>query len=375
MSSKLKAFMKKAIDLFPLQNVILIESRPDFSGSSKILFEELLRRGLNHHYKMVWKVSSSSGAFPSYKNVYYVSNHRMLEFVRHLAKLFISENLYFKKARPEQYMFHVFHGGSFKDVRGYYKAPENIDEVISLSPYLLEADAENYGCRPEVLKPLGFPRNDALLEERKDLHLLFSGRQYKRLIYWLPTFRQHKGKSKITHSSISIPLIQNAENAAAVNDAARANDVLIVVKPHFVQDISYIRKLQLSNLLFIDDQFLAEHDISNYELLNSSDALLSDYSSVYYDYLLTDRPIGLCWEDYEEYRQREGFIVDPEMIMAGGEKLYSLSDLCSFIERISAGTDLLAKDRRRIRNLIFPEGGKRCTGLVADRVEEVLSQL
>ena len=67
--------------------------------------------------------------------------------------------------------------------------------------------------------------------------------------------------------------------------------------------------MTLSNLVFINDAFLSDNGIINYELLGVADALLTDYSSVYYDYLLLDRPIGLCWDDYEEYKAN-GFKVN-----------------------------------------------------------------
>ena len=376
MNLKLKKLAEILLDMLPTQNLILMESMPDFSGSTKALFDELISRGLNKHYIIVWKVSSSKNRFPQYKNVHYVHKHRTLEIARHLAKLFISENRYFRKVRPEgQFLLHIIHGGAIKDVRNYYKAPDNMDEVIELSPYLLPSDAINFGFRPEIMKPFGLPRNDDLLKKRTDLHMLFPDKPFDKLIYWLPTFRQHNGAGKITHSNITIPIIYNEENAKIVNDVAKENNVLLVVKPHFAQDVTYVKKLSLSNLVFIDDRFLSQNGLNNYEFLNSVDALLSDYSSVYFDYLLTDRPIGLCWEDYDEYKRREGFIIDPEIAMAGGEKLYNAEDLCAFIRRIASGEDALSQERKRIKDLIFPDGGKCCTGIVADRVEEILSGL
>ncbi len=368
--------LKKAIDSIPLQNIIMFESFPDFSGSSEALFGELIKRGLNKKYIMVWKLSSPQHDFPHYKNVYYVYNKNILKLFQHLAKLFISENRYFGRERPKgQYLFHILHGGSIKDVRSHYHAPTDIDEVITLSSYLLPTDAENFGICPEKMNPLGYPRNDVLLEKRIDQHNLFCEHSFETLIYWLPTYRQHKSVSELNCSNISIPIIHNAENARRVNDVAKKKNSLIVVKPHFAQDVSYIKNLHLSNLVLIDDQFLADHKVRNYELLNSADALLSDYSSVYYDYLLTSRPIGLCWEDIEEYRRKEGFIIDPGVLMAGGEKIYNVDELCSFIERIADGKDVLFAEREQLKNKIFPDGGKPCTGKVADRVETILLQL
>ena len=80
--------------------------------------------------------------------------------------------------------------------------------------------------------------------------------------------------------------------------------------------------------------------------------MLTDYSSVYYDFLLADKPIGLCWDDFDEYSKREGFRVDPNFIMSGGEKIYNEEDLKCFIIRIANNDDILAKERNKVCSLV-----------------------
>lgn len=68
------------------------------------------------------------------------------------------------------------------------------------------------------------------------------------------------------------------------------------------------------------------------------DALLTEYSSVFYDYLLCGRPIGLCWEDFEEYNRNVGFTVDIDEALEGCERLYTVDALCAFIADVARGT-------------------------------------
>jgi CDP-glycerol glycerophosphotransferase (TagB/SpsB family) len=100
--------------------------------------------------------------------------------------------------------------------------------------------------------------------------------------------------------------------------------------------------------------------------------MVTDYSSVYYDYLLCDKPIGLCFDDFEEYKQREGFTVDVDYILSGGEKLYNKDDFCAFIERISKGEDNLPDERREIRDLIHLHVDNKASERT---VEHILSEL
>ena len=369
----------KILSVLPLRNMILFESMPDCSGNTKPVFDELVRRGYNRKYRMVWRLHQSEpGEHDRIPNVRYLKEGRRLYLRYYFAKMFISENAYFQKTRSKgQYMMHITHGGALKKVNQYYRTPDDVDEVVTFSRYLIPVDAENNGCDIGKINPLGYPRNDALLGERRNLSDLFPGHGFRKTIVWLPTFRQHKNHTDLRFSSISIPIIHDSGSARKVDDAAGRSGVLIVVKPHFAQDISFTKSLEMDNIVFIDDRFLQDRGMKLYDLLCSSDALLTDYSSVYYDYLLTGRPIGLCWEDFDEYKANEGFIVDTDTIMAGGEKIYTAEDLCAFIGRIGSESDLLADERAHVRTLIFgdTEQNFRSTVRVADRVVEILERL
>ena len=136
-----------------------------------------------------------------------------------------------------------------------------------------------------------------------------------------------------------------------------------------------VEEYNLSNILFIKNDFFDDKTFTNYQLLGSCDALLTDYSSVYYDYLLCDKPIGLCWEDFDEYKEREGFTVDPDFIMAGGEKIYSTDDLCAFISRVSSDEDLLKEKRNEIKNTVHAHVDNQSTKRIVDYIEQKLSEM
>ena len=106
----------------------------------------------------------------------------------------------------------------------------------------------------------------------------------------------------------------------------------------------------LSNIVFIDDSFYRKNSISSYEFLNGTDALLTDYSSVYFDYSLCDKPIGLIWEDIEEYKTRLGLINDYEKLTTGGVKIYNMKDLLHFVDDVVNDIDRLKEERRIIRD-------------------------
>ena len=89
-----------------------------------------------------------------------------------------------------------------------------------------------------------------------------------------------------------------------------------------------------------------------YRLFLSSAALLTDYSSAFFDYLLLDRPIGFTVDDFSAYQSDRGFVTDnPESLMAGA-KLQDFPELLAFLKDICAGIDRYKAKRREINQLV-----------------------
>lgn len=383
---RLRTIPKKIVvslfSLFPVKRRILLESVPCYADNTRAVFEEMLRRDWSRDYEFIWMYKKKEEVpdlqLPNVRFCKFVKNKPLsylyAYYLMCTAKLLICCNNNLPRQRTKgQYSVYLAHGAALKDCRSHSGLPDSVDEMVSFSSYLAPYDAANQHFDPSRVVILGYPRTDMLFEPPLDTAKLFPEASFSKLIYWLPTYRQSADGSVQT-SDISMPILYNEEIARQVNDCAREQGVLVVVKPHFAQDISRIKAMRLSNLVFIDEAFLRVHGILNYDLLRSADAMLSDYSSVYYDYLLLDRPIGLCWDDYEEYIKREGIIVDQDLILAGGEKLYNAGDLCGFITRLSAGEDLLREQRAAVRNLIHHYQDGQSAKRVVDYLEGKLAE-
>ncbi len=362
------------------KKIIIFESYPDFFDNTLAVFNEMLKRGYDKKYKLVWELgdkSSDTAPFKKYCADFIVRDYETTsEKIKHFyytasASLFISSNRFINKqsADDSQKYLHLAHGCALKKTGNYY-IPEKLKnaEILTLSDFFIKYDAINLGCREEQLLPLGYPRCDEL-SERININAAFSDVTFKKAIYWLPTYRQHIS-GKFVHSSVSFPIIYDDTIAQRINAFGSDNGVLIIVKPHPSQDVSLIKKLELSNIRFIDNDFLKDNGISNYSLLGSCDAMLSDYSSVYYDYLLCDKPIGLCFDDFDEYASKEGFTVDPEYILRGGEKIYNAEDLCGFIKRVADGEDLLRAERGELLKTVHKYTDFKASVRVVDYIKE-----
>ena len=379
-----KNLFSKAMKLIPLKNTILFESVPDYSDNTKAVFDEMVRRGLNKKYKFIWVCSKKDGIERAKKllkdvdNVGYTYRFSKLYwyYYRNTAKAMITCNLFLKKSRDSQYYIYLAHGCALKNASGKHSVPVgNVNtDVLTLSDYLIKYDSINLCCDEKCIIPLGYPRIDRLFDSHLDFHQFFENINFDKVVYWLPTYRQHNNGKHI-HSDISIPIIHNVDIAKRVNAYAKEKNILLLLKVHPAQDISKINQDSLSHIIFITNDFLDKNGIDNYEVLGSCDALLTDYSSVYYDYLICNKPIGLCWEDFEEYNQREGFTVDIDLILSGGEKIYTAEDLFEFLDRLNKNEDCLKEKREKIRDLVHKYQDNKTTERVVNRIEEKLKEL
>lgn len=348
---------KTLINLIHIRKIILLESVPDLSDNTKAVFDELLRREINKDYKLVWLVEKDL-SYPKINNVLYFKKNTTSKlnllyytYLLNCSKCIISCNRSIGSSRKGQTSFYLNHGTPVKTMKRYYQVSDNVDYNLVASENLRELHAYENGTKLSKIYAFGFPRNDDLISKKRNLQDLF-GCCYEKFIVWYPTYRQSKNEDGIIFNTNALPIIHNEDSAKKINDIAKLNKTLIIMKPHFVQNVSYIKDLHLSNIIFIDDSFFYENNLSSYEFVGNCDALITDYSSVYYDFTLCDKPIAVTWDDIEEYRTNPGFAIDLDFYMKGAEKIYTADELSDFIERVAKGIDVLKKERDEIKKYV-----------------------
>lgn len=347
--NKIKNCLKSLLYYFSGKKCIVFESCPDVGDNPKAVFDEMIRRGINKKYKLVWLIFDDFLDYQQIENVEYVKKGtRAYKRAMRTAKCFICCNRFVYSDLPQQKSFFLTHGMYVKNPKGYYRVPEQVDYCLSASEQLKEMQANAISAPLEKMVALGYPRNDILTGERRDLREYFG--PYDKYIVWYPTFRQHN-TGMGTGSTHAFPIVWDEKSAREVNECAQRNNVLIILKPHFAQDTTKIKNWGLSNISLIDDKFFKEHDLTSYQFVAACDALLTDYSSIYFDYTLCDKPIGLIWEDYAEYEKNPGFAFDMRYYMQGGVKIYNAEEFCGFIDDVAKDADKLRQERREIRDL------------------------
>lgn len=354
----------------PLRNIIFFESAPDCSDSARVIFDEMISKGWNKRYKMIWAVDHPEN-FDNWvcANTQFVKKgSAKWRRLSQRSKILLSCNYTFYKtvSRDDQLYIHLGHGCAFKSCGKYVYLPTSMTFFNRMSNYNIEVEAKVTNTPVEKIITLGHARNDIFYKNNScDPQSIFGSRSFDKLIMWLPTFRQNKTNTRI-YSSIALPILHTVQDAIELNEFAKDYKVLIVLKPHFNQSLANIKMYNLSNLIVIDDAFLARKGTSLYPLLAKADALLTDYSSVFQDFLNAGKPIGLCWEDYEEFNEKDGFDIDIGPIKDAGEEILSIKDLMNFISRVSAGEDMKKEKREKLNHLVNPyQDGCSCERMIS----------
>jgi len=143
----------------------------------------------------------------------------------------------------------------------------------------------------------------------------------------------------------------NSKNIEYIQSFLSKNEILLIIKPHPNQLDLDIFKRGYKNILIIKDENLNEKDIFLYQIFQEVDALLTDYSSVYFDFLLTMKPIGFTIDDFESYEDKRGFVVDNPLELMPGHKITNLDELKRFILDIKEGKDDYYEERKKVNDL------------------------
>ena len=154
----------------------------------------------------------------------------------------------------------------------------------------------------------------------------------------MPTYRQNKvdGTKDGKEYSYGFPFLNN-DNILKLDSFCKDNKMTLVLKWHGLQNCSAC--LQTENIVFVTSDDLAKYDESLNSFLSISDALITDYSSVFINYLLLNMPICFAYDDMEFYKNNRGFMFDDIESCMPGFKAESFESLLDFLTEISHGID------------------------------------
>lgn len=291
----------------PKQIAFVSDSRVTISGNFEFIYQELKRRKTD--FKISFYLKPSIKAKKSWKEVRTLA--KALATSRYVIIDDFYPLVYPLRIRENADLIQVWHAvGAFKTF-GYSRlgmpgGPKmqslnhrNYTKALVSSHNIADKYAEGFGIADDKVVPLGIPRTDVFFDEPKkrairerlaeDLPFI----KGKKVILFAPTFRGNGQQS----AYYPFEMLNFKEIYEALHD-----DYVFLLKIHpFVQN--------KPTLPYEYADFY--YDVSDYrevnDLLLVADQLITDYSSVCFEYALLNRPMVFFAPDLADYMQSRSF--------------------------------------------------------------------
>lgn len=344
------------------EKLIFFYSNLGFRDNVKAFYDYLIENNYNEQFKIVVSINDwEQYVKRAPKNVTFINNKQGIKWFMNAKYAFYCFGKYPIKPSKKQTVINLWHGTPLKRIGHLEKGCENIDydffsKVLTSAPMYKPIMADIFGCTENRVEVMGNPRNDEMFKKDRIKDYYIKGGAGK-LILWLPTYREYDEGFIIS--------ILNKDELNSLNTYLMDNNIKMIVKLHPLQTAD-TQGIELSHIKFITQDELNRSDMTVYTLLRNADGLITDYSSVYFDYMLLNRPIGFAVEDMEKYKNKRGFIFDNPKEYMPGPEIRNLSDIEEFIENIVSGNDLYKEARESVNNKINYYKDGNCCKRVAE---------
>ncbi len=223
---------------------------------------------------------------------------------------------------------------------------EKYDVLVSTSSLFKEILTKAFGINKESVIVAGHPRNDIFFKKIKncftekewktylDLLKIKEKKPEKKFLIYMPTYRD-------TNKSFSADI-----DFEKLNKLLSFCNGFLLIKPHPFVEI----KNEYNNFEKI---IILDPAIDIYPLLPLTDILITDYSSIYFDFLLLDKPIIFFPYDFDKYITKDREFYFDYNKFTPGPKAYKFQELLCWIEYFLKGNDEFKKEREKLRDICF----------------------
>lgn len=296
---------------------------------------------LNHkdtHYinpfslKGFWKILRSKYIFISHGpgDIIYAwfGSRKVVTYVGHSINL----KLYFFTNKSASFYERFFHQ---LEVPGY-------DYVVASSK---QDQASLMKCfRKEKGKVLvtGLPRNELVVNSNGMVKDFVSN--FKKVILYAPTFRDWGVIDFFPFDDLDFD---------SINSFLKHRDYILILRGHVNDSGDQKAELNYSNIKVLNSDVLPEIQ----SILGDFDLVISDYSSIYVDFLLTEKPVMFIPYDFEKYQEIRGIIYNYDSITPG-PKVYNQKDFLNEMEMLLNNKQYYYEDRIKVKNLFHEFNGE-----------------
>ncbi|MGL5756415.1 MAG: CDP-glycerol glycerophosphotransferase family protein [Paraclostridium sp.] len=258
---------------------------------------------------------------------------------------------------------------------------KNIDKVCITSNMNMLTLSSMAAIPEDKYEITGNPRTDTLLltDGKKNLEkLLGKSIGDKKVVFNMPTFHVHENTGLASGSKELNDVIKIKDfDYQKFDEFLEENNMVCIAKVHHAEERTVTNKNEerkLNNLIFISNKNLDENDLDLYEILNCADLLITDYSSIYGDFLFMNKPTIFIPTDIEQYRKEKGILLEPYDFWTAGPKVLNQGDLQYEIMKSLNEPDYFKQKREDLRDTFYKYKDSDASLRVWDHINEQLSR-
>ncbi|WP_296869714.1 CDP-glycerol glycerophosphotransferase family protein [uncultured Methanobrevibacter sp.] len=316
MSKTVKAFYNLSSHIVPAnKKIILFESSNgrNYTGSPKYIYEEIVNQGLDEEYKCVWSFTDTETEIPGNAIKVKRSFPKFLYYtLRSGTWIMDTRHLYYLKKNKNTKYIQTWHGTPLKklaldmdylntdgndDINKYHeefrKNSALWDYLISQNKFSSEIFRRAFDFKGQMLE-IGYPRCDILFNKNNeeaidDIKSRLNIPKDKKIILYAPTWRENQFYNKNAFKFTTEMDFDEMYNQLS-------DDYILIVKFH------YLVKENIDWSKYNDFIIECDADWDIQELYLISDIMITDYSSVMFDYAILKRPIIFFTFDLDDYK-------------------------------------------------------------------------
>ena len=271
-----------------------------FDDSPKSIFEGMKNDYRFCNYTFVWalidinKYDINNAIKVKFGSILY--DYYRVKAICYITNMRIKSCGYRMKSK---FYLNTWHGIPIKKISGYVDDYSSCDILCAQGPYDASVLSKALNVDKNNVLICGLPRNDILVNYNTQIKIDIRKRlklpENKRIILYCPTWRDYEYDDKHQYINTSIDFHKWLKIIG--------NDYIVLYRAHNM--INHTAGIEFNDFVF---------DYSEYSCLSDlmiiSDILISDYSSIFFDYSILKKPM-LCYAyDYNKYEARRGLILD-----------------------------------------------------------------
>lgn len=256
---------------------------------------------------------------------------------------------------------------------------ENIDKVCITSKMNMLIQSAFSAIPENKYIVTGNPRTDTLLlsNGKENIEkIIGKSIEGKKIIFNMPTFHIHENSGVVNGSVFNDSIKIKDFDYKQFDEFLKDNNIICISKVHHAEERTITNKVQnrkLENLLFVSNKDFENKNLDLYEVLNCADGLITDYSSIYGDFLFMNKPIIFVNADIEEYRKERGISLEPYDFWTAGPKVQTQDALQKEILKSLFDEEYYKHKREELQGVFYENKDSSASLRVWEHIDEVLS--